>query len=146
MILNLLPGEIHEDENLCIEPVPHGSWIHATISQLSDPIAVNRNYLYKNTKVISKMLIHNRFLFLPLNHEMPKKNYLYGIIFTTRNNPSTVWSKPNCIYPSGMAFICVNATFPSYIPYFQISIQRTRCEEFTKWVEINWYTVWPVTG
>lgn len=93
MILNLLPGEIHEDENLCIEPVPHGSWIHATISQLSDPIAVNRNYLYKNTKVISKMLIHNRFLFLPLNHEMPKKKITFMVLSSppeTTHRPSGV--------------------------------------------------------
>lgn len=102
--------------------------------------------IVKNTIISEKCSYITDFCFFLWNIRCQKKNYLYGIIFTTRNNPSTVWSKPNCIYPSGMAFICVNATFSSYIPYFQISIQRTRCEEFTKWVEINWYTVRPMTG
>lgn len=44
-ITNLLPAEIHGDENLCTEPGPHGTWNHAAAFQQSDPTAVKIVYI-----------------------------------------------------------------------------------------------------
>ena len=73
-------------------------------------------------------------------------SYLHCIIFTTRYNPPAIRCESNSIHPSCVTFVSMDAILPSYIPYLQISVQWPRGKEFPKGMEINWHTVWPMSG
>lgn len=47
---------------------------------------------------------------------------LYSIVLSTRNNPAPIWGKPNCIYPSSVAFVSMDTTLLSDVPYLKISV------------------------
>lgn len=47
---------------------------------------------------------------------------LYSIVLSTWNNPAPIRGKPNCIYPSSVAFVSMDTTLLSDVPYLKISV------------------------
>lgn len=77
--------------------------------------------------------------------ENSKRSNLHSVVLSTRYNPPSIRSKPNGINTSSMTLVSVNAPLFSHIPYFQICVQRTRCKELTKGMEVQRYAIGSVT-
>lgn len=44
-----------------------------------------------------------------------------------------------------MSLISMNAAFAANVPYFEVSVQRSRSKKFSKGVKIHRYAIWPMT-
>lgn len=73
------------------------------------------------------------------------RNYLYNIVKSTRNHPAAIRRESYGTYSTSMTFVCVDASFLSYIPYLKISVHRSRCKKFTKRMEFTGSAIWSVS-
>lgn len=88
----------------------------------------------------------NALDFVFLNKQKESDSNLYGVVLSTRYNPTAIWGKSDGIDSSGVALVSVDAPLLSDIPYLEICIQRARCKKLPKRMEVHRYTIGSVAS